>query len=408
MQNKRYTHNKTLLRKGEYQRSNNTFEFRWTDKHGKRQYVYAKSLPELRKKEDAITRDILDGIDYGKLDLTINDYFELWKKLKTGIRETTFATYVCYYDRYIANDFGKTKLKNVSYSSVVLFLKSLAVDKRLQYASVRNIELSLSMVLDLAVKDEVLRNNPCQGALRDLRREFGNNAKTVRALTIQEQKIFEGYLAKPGRYHRYYTVFIVMLWTGMRVGEVLGLRWEDIDFANNEINVNHIILNYSKGQGKGCFNKINPPKTRSSIRTIPMLPKVREALLAELEYQNLVGLKCISEVDGYTNFIFINSHGYVLTYKKLNSRLEMICREINREIHESDVFDIDEFPHVHNHMLRHTFATRMREAGADMKATSEMLGHEGILITLKTYTDASREFKSREIALLEDYFEKTF
>ena len=57
-------------------------------------------------------------------------------------------------------------------------------------------------------------------------------------------------------------------------------------------------------------------------------------------------------------------------------------------------------------MLRHTFATRMREAGADMKATSEMMGHEGILITLTTYTDATREFKNREINLLRDYCEK--
>ena len=64
-----------------------------------------------------------------------------------------------------------------------------------------------------------------------------------------------------------------------------------------------------------------------------------------------------------------------------------------------------DFPHVHNHMLRHTFATRMREAGADMKAVSDMMGHEGILITLKTYTDASREFKNREIAVLKDYYE---
>ena len=56
--------------------------------------------------------------------------------------------------------------------------------------------------------------------------------------------------------------------------------------------------------------------------------------------------------------------------------------------------------------MRHTFATRMRETGADMKATSDMMGHEGILITLKTYTDASSEFKHREISLLQDYIEK--
>ena len=64
------------------------------------------------------------------------------------------------------------------------------------------------------------------------------------------------------------------------------------------------------------------------------------------------------------------------------------------------------FPKLHNHMLRHTFATRMCEAGADMKATSEMMGHEGILITLTTYTDATSEFKKREISLLEDYLTK--
>lgn len=63
------------------------------------------------------------------------------------------------------------------------------------------------------------------------------------------------------------------------------------------------------------------------------------------------------------------------------------------------------YPRVHNHMLRHTFATRMREAGADMKAVSDIIGHEGILITLKTYTDASRDFKKREIASLTDYYD---
>ena len=84
--NNRYAKNKAKLRKGEYQRGNNTFEYRWTDKHGKRQCVYAKSLPELRDKEKAITKDILDGIDHYKLESTINSYYELWKKIKTGIR----------------------------------------------------------------------------------------------------------------------------------------------------------------------------------------------------------------------------------------------------------------------------------------------------------------------------------
>ena len=405
MNNNRYAKNRAKLRKGEYQRSNNTFAYWWIDKNGTRRFVYAKSLPELREKEEAIIRDTLDGINYGKLDSTINSYFELWKNIKSGIRETTFTSYVRFYKRYVEPEFGKKKLKNVTYSSIVMFLKNLAEEKGLSFGTIRNIKVVLSMVFDVAVKDDVLRNNPCRGTLRELQREFEKNTKDVRALTLDEQKRFEDFIAKPGHYHQYYAVFTTMLWTGMRVGEVLGLRWEDIDFENNEINVNHILIYYDKGKGEGSCFAINPPKTKCSIRTVPMLPKVREALLEEKEKQEQLGICCRSEIDGYTNFIFLNSKGNVLDHKKLNNRLTQICKVINKEIDADEDPNIPEFPHVHNHMLRHTFATRMREAGADMKATSEMMGHEGILITLKTYTDASREFKNREIALLQDYCE---
>lgn len=404
MSNSRYTKHKTKLRKGEYLRENNTFEYKWSDKAGKRHSVYAKTLPELRKKETEIQKGILEGLDYSKLDSTVNSYFELWKKVKTGIRETTFASYVRYYERYVAPEFGNMKLKNVTYTTIVMFFNRMAFEKGLSFSTVRKIEVTLSMVLDLAVRDNILKNNPCRGALKELQRECGNDVKEVRALTLEEQKLFEDFLAKPGRFHRYYPVFTVMLWTGMRVGEVLGLRWEDIDFEHNEISVNHTLLHYDKGKGKGSDYKINPPKTRSSMRTVPMLPKVKEALLQEKQYQEILGIKCESVIDGYTDFIFLNSEGNVYHHKKLNHRLTLICDAINAEIHENDPKAAD-FPHVHNHMLRHTFATRMREAGADIKATSEMMGHEGILMTLKTYTDASSEFKSREIAVLQNYYE---
>ena len=400
MQNKRYTTDKIKLKKGEYQRGNNAFAYWWIDNHGKRKFVYAKSLPELRQKEENILRDTLDGINYSKLDSTVNSYFELWKDIKSGIRNTTFVSYVRYYKRYVEPEFGKQKLKNITYSKVVGFLKTLAVEKGLAFGTIRNIKVVLSMVFDIAVRDDVMRKNPCRGSLRELQREYENTAKEVRALTLDEQRRFESFLERPGHYHQYYAVFTTMLWTGMRVGEVLGLRWEDIDFENNEIDVNHILINYDKGKGEGNVFTVNPPKTKCSIRTVPMLPKVKEALLEEKEKQEQLGIHCLSEIDSYTNFIFLNSKGKVLDHKKLNNRLSQICKKIN----ESNP-TAPEFPHVHNHMLRHTFATRMREAGADIKATSEMMGNEGILITLKTYTDASREFKSREIAVLQNYYE---
>ncbi len=406
MNNNRYTQNKTKLRKGEYKRPNGTFEYRWKDKFGKNHVVYAKTLSELRVKEDDITRDILDGIDFSKLESTINDYFEIWKKIKIGIRETTFVSYVRTYERYVEPQFGKMKLKNISYSDVALFYTNLSVEKGLNYSSIRNINKPLSGALDIAVKDGVLRYNPCKGALHEIHRQNSDDTEAVRALTIKEQKIFEDFLAKPGHFHVYRPIFTFMLWTGMRVGEVVGLRWEDIDFENNEISVNHTLMCYDIGKGKGSAYKINPPKTKSSIRTVPMLPKVREALLEAREYQKLLGIKCESVIDGYTDFVFLNCKGKVFHHKKLNFKLYSISAAINRELQKEENDDIEEFPRIHNHMLRHTFATRMREAGADMKATSDMMGHEGILITLKTYTDASSEFKHREISLLQDYIEK--
>ena len=149
MNNKRYSQNRTKLRKGEYQRSNKTFQYSWYA-NGERHYIYAKTLPELRKKEDELLRMSLEGVDYGKQNATVNSYFELWKKVKTGVRETTFASYVRYYKRYVEPEFGKTKLKDVTYSSVVLFLKDMA-NRGLSYGSLRNIQVVLSMVLEIDI-----------------------------------------------------------------------------------------------------------------------------------------------------------------------------------------------------------------------------------------------------------------
>jgi len=92
-------------------------------------------------------------------------------------------------------------------------------------------------------------------------------------------------------------------------------------------------------------------------------------------------------------------------HKKLNHQLNVITQAINEDIQENgNEYGVEVFPHIHNHMLRHTIATRMREAGADIKATSNILGHTKTSITLDIYTDASTEFKNREIGVLDKYY----
>jgi integrase len=193
-----------------------------------------------------------------------------------------------------------------------------------------------------------------------------------------------------------------MLYTGMRVGEVGGLRWADIDFEKEEIHITHTLVFDGSSTNKTSEYGLNPPKTKSSKRCIPISPRVKEALLNEKKRQEENGIKCKITINGYSDFVFLDDKGGLFHYKKLNHRLDRLSAAIDAEIKNQGMINgLTAFPHVHSHMLRHTFATRMREAGADIKATADIMGHNEVDITLNTYTDASEDFKKQEISLLD-------
>lgn len=397
----RYSRDRRLLRKGEYIRGN-SYEFKFTDASGKRHSLYASDLDELRAKEDAVQRDAFDGIVNADRNLTINDYYKVWLEIKSGVRESTMQSYIRPYSRYVEPSFGNTRLKDLTYSRLVKFYKDLANSKNLSFSSIRTLNCVIGMVLDVAVRDSVIRGNPAKGCLSELQRELPP-PKKIRALTVEEERVLIEFLRHSETYFKYYPVIITQLYTGCRVGEVLGLRLQDCNFIKGEITISHSLMCYDTN-GKGAKYCVNEPKTHSSFRTIPMLPIVREALLTEIKVQNTRGIKCTDTIDGYKNFIFVNPNGHVYNHKKLNTQLYKITAAINRAIRNGSIeTDLTEFPLIHNHMLRHTFATRMREAGADYKATASIMGHKKVDVTLTTYTDASPDFMAKEISLLGDF-----
>lgn len=398
----RLTKDRRLLRTGEYVRGNR-FEYKWSDSNGKRHSIYADSLEELREKEETVQRDLYDGIKSTSRNLTINQYFSLWLEIKSGIRESTRQSYIRPFSRYVQPDFGTTKIKDLTYSKLIKFYKDLAFKKNLSFSSIRTINCVLAMVLELAVRDNVLRGNPARRALSELQRELPP-PKKVRALTVEEERVFVDYLRQSQTFFRYYPVFITQLFTGCRVGEVLGLRLQDCNFIKDELYITHSLMVYDLSDGKGSAYCVNSPKTRSSLRTVPMLPIVKEAIQTELKVQSTRGISCQDIIDGYTGFIFVDGKGHVFNHKKLNTVLHKISNAINRDIKNRRIeTDLTEFPILHTHMLRHSFATRMREVGADVKATADILGHTKVDITLQTYTDASSEFKAKEITRLDSF-----
>lgn len=397
-----------ILREGEYQRTSGTYEFKWRDKRGNRHSISAITLEELREKELDVLRDVLDGVRADKNNLTINDLFDSWVQLKRGLKDNTFSNYKYMYRQFVEPDFGKNKLVDLKRSDIRGFYNYLADERHVKVNTIDNIHTVLHQVLELGVEDDYLRYNPSDNALKELKKAHNFDIEKRKALTIKEQEIFENFLGKQGQYHRWYPIFVIMLWTGMRVGEITGLRWCDIDLDEEIINVNHTLVYYDKQSEERCTFAINTPKTKAGERIIPMVPKVKKAFLIEKQYQEEVGIKSKAVVDGFRDFIFINRFGNVQHQGTLNKALRRIIRDCNYEILDKNTRDdVVILPKFSNHSLRHTFTTRMCEAGVNIKAMQEILGHADAETTMDIYAEATKDLKRSEIVNFNNYFSQT-
>lgn len=402
---RRKDNKRRVLKEGEYQRSSGTYEFKWRDKRGNRHSISAVTLEELREKELDVLRDVLDGVKVDKNNLTVNDMYNSWIQLKRGLKENTFSNYKYMYKMFVEPDFGKNRITDLKHSDVRGFYNFLAEEKHVQINTIDSIHTVLHQVLEIAVEDDYLRYNPSDNALKELKKAVNFEVEKRRALTVSEQEIFEAFLRKKGQYHRWYPVFTVMLWTGMRVGEITGLRWCDIDLEEGSINVNHTLVYFDKRAEERCTFAINTTKTKAGERSIPMLPKVKEAFLMEKEYQRECGVKSESVVDGYRDFIFVNRFGNVQHQGTLNKALRRIIRDCNFEILDKNKQnDVIILPKFSNHSLRHTFTTRMCEAGVNIKAMQEILGHADAETTMDIYAEATKELKKSELINFEEFF----
>lgn len=401
---KRKDNNNRILKDGEHQRTNGTYEYKYRDKKGKRHSVYAKTLSELREKEINVLRDSFDGVRIDGKYMTINDLYNLWVQLKRGLKDNTFQNYQYMYRQFVESDFGRSKICDLKRTDVRAFYNRLVDSQHLKVATVDCIHTVIHQVLELGVEDDYLRYNPSDNALKELKRAHNDDSEKRRALTVYEQSLFENFLAKDGPYHRWYPIFTVMMWTGMRVGEITGLRWQDIDIEEGVINVNHTLVYFDKGGSERCGFAVNKPKTKAGVRIIPMLPKVKEAFLIEKEYQEEAGLNCTVVVDGYTDFIFINRFGGLQHQGTLNKALRRIIRDCNYEVLDKSENNPLLLPKFSNHCLRHTFTTRMCEAGVNIKAMQDILGHADAETTLQIYTDATKDLKKSEMIGLAAFF----
>lgn len=409
---KRKDKNRVVLRTGEsYRQTDKRYSYRWTDRYGRRHSVYAKTLTELRAKEKDISKDISDGIRTESFSITLNDLYHIWKDVKRGIKDVTFQHYCYMYEKFVESSIGKLRLAIIKKTDIKRFYISLAEVQKVSLSTVSNVHTVIHQIFSMAVEDNYIRFNPSEQALRELKKEQRFSSEKRTALTAEQQKIFLDYLITHKKHTFRYPIFAVMLGTGLRVGEATGLRWEDVDLDKGVIDVNHSLSYYRRrtaeqgGKAGYCFT-VNSPKTQASKRKIPILDFVKEAFLMERHYQEEADIHCESEIDGYSDFVFLNSRGKVYNQMSLDKAIDYIIRECNSELVAQGKTDLL-LPHFSCHSLRHTFATRMCEYGVNVKVVQDVMGHTDISTTMNIYTDATKDMKNSAFRLLNAKFADT-
>lgn len=413
------------LNKGERQKSNGLFEYRYTDNDGVRRSISSWRLTAadpapkgkefckpLREMEQEIARDKLDGVKtHTAKTTTLNERFDLYIEGKIKLKPSTKQNYIYMYDRYVREDIGKRKMDTITFTTIQKFYNKLIAEMGLKPNSMETIHTVLNPIFEDAVADNIIRNNPCYRAMKKIRESgdwVSKRVSTKNALTASQQKAFVDYVRNNDAYARWVNILTVLLGTGMRIGECTGLTWFNVDFKNNVIYITHTLI-YRKWEDGACYYRVMPtPKSKKGIRQIPMLKEVRDALLAEKERQEKVGT-ADTVIDGYRNWVFTNRYGTVLSPKSVNSAIERIIRDYNREEEDRAKEDrtAELIPHTTNHLLRHSFCTRLVEESCkpnskiNLKLIQEIMGHADFSTTMDIYTDISDRFKQEAMQKLQ-------
>ena len=417
MNDKRRDNKGRILRQGELQRNDGKYEYRYEDLNGERRSVYSWKLVEtdkipngkrkcvaLRDMEKAIQRDLDDGINtFAANRMKLNRLFDEYIESKYEIKPSTRTNYKYMYNKYIREDIGTRNISSIKFSHIKKFYIHLMRDVGFKPNSLENIHTVLHPVFTIAVRDGLIRTNPTDGVMADIKKSHDWEKPKRHALTVPQQEAFVGFIKGNYKYRHWLPVFTFMLGTGCRVGEVAGLRWQDCDFQKNIITIDHNLTYRPSEDGSGCTFRISTPKTKAGERIIPMFAAVRDALISERIRQMESGVNQ-SVVDGYSGFVFSNRFNEILNPHSINRAIERIVRDYNlaeSEQAEKESRKPELLPHFSAHNLRHTFCTRLCETETNLKVIQEIMGHADITTTMDIYNEATQELKLQTFEKLE-------
>lgn len=356
---------------------------RKTDGKLNRKSVYGNTRKEVTEKMTKALAEVQTKTYIEKNDITIS---MLGEQIIDGkynaniISQATYGRALGTFNHIKNSDIANTKIQDVTPYELQEFINT---KKNYANSYIDKIYEMLGSIFKEAMKRDIIIKNPLLNVVKP---KSNKKDKEVEALTVEEQKSFVNHLET----EQYKNIFLVALHTGMRIGEILALKPDDIDFDNKLITIDNTLT--KNKSGKVIIG--DTTKTYESNRKIP-ITIITQPILKE----------CITNyMPNKNNLLFCHLNGSIIAPATINTQFKKICKNANIKVvtvkkkKGIDLDGKDKFVNlktstVNTHMLRHTYATRCIEAGIPAPVLQKLLGHKDITVTINTYTTIFNKFK---------------
>ena len=355
-----------------------------------RKSIYGKNQKEVRQKLSKVTTEIDEGLYLEPAKMTLSDWMDLWYKEYTFDKKySTLKGYKAQINKHIRPGIGKYNLSQLNPMILQRFFNHLSEPnekgKVLSPKSIKNVCIILSGILEQAVENEMISKNPCKKV--KLPKVYN---KQITPLTDKQVKDFLEIISTDEIYG---TILRVIVFTGLRLGEAMGLTWDCVDFEKGALNINKQLQRRPQKDGGSTLTSVKSGKPRI-LKPAPFLMqllKIRytEQIMQKQRSEDL-WLAWSNEEEHKKALVFTNLQGGYLIPKRVYLHFKSAAVAIGA-------------PDARVHDLRHTYAVLSLQNGDDIKTVQENLGHASAAFTLDVYGHVSDRMKKESANRMEEY-----